>query len=101
MHSPSRPLATALVFGLALISPLRADGPYMANGIKIGEVTANSALVWTRLTSVPEMVTTGEEPKRNDESDKPTRPPEFGSVPGTQREVRSWCLPSLVSICRS
>ncbi len=29
---------------------LAADGPLLATGMKIGEVTANSAIVWTRLT---------------------------------------------------
>ena len=29
-----------------------AEGPYMANGIKIGEVDQTTAIIWTRLTSV-------------------------------------------------
>jgi alkaline phosphatase D len=36
-----------------LIFPVSAglsDGPHLANGIKIGEVTQNSAIVWARLT---------------------------------------------------
>lgn len=42
---------------LALASPLLAEAAapgYMANGIKIGEVSATSATVWTRLTRSPE-----------------------------------------------
>jgi len=30
------------------------DGPYLATGIKIGEITATSALVWVRLTRAPQ-----------------------------------------------
>ena len=33
-----------------------SDGPYQATGIKTGEVTHNSAIVWTRLTRHPERV---------------------------------------------
>jgi len=32
------------------------DGPYQATGIRIGEVTDNAAIVWTRLTGNPERV---------------------------------------------
>ena len=32
------------------------DGPHLANGIKIGEVTPNSAIVWVRLTAAKERV---------------------------------------------
>jgi alkaline phosphatase D len=35
-----------------------SDGPYQATGIKIGEVTDNAAIVWTRLTRHPERVGT-------------------------------------------
>ena len=44
---------------------------HMANGIKIGEVTAGSAIVWTRLTMHPE---------RGDDEER--------RVPGTIGEVR-------------
>ena len=36
-----------------------SDGPYQATGIKIGEVTDNAAIVWTRLTRHPERVGLG------------------------------------------
>ncbi len=39
----------ALVFGALQAAPV-----YQGNGIKIGEVTADSAIVWTRLTIAPE-----------------------------------------------
>ena len=29
----------------------KTDGPYFATGIKIGEVTDNSAIIWARLTN--------------------------------------------------
>jgi len=36
-----------------------SDGPYQATGFKIGEVTDNAAIVWTRLTHHPERVGLG------------------------------------------
>ncbi len=33
-----------------------SDGPYFATGIKIGEVSSNQAILWTRLTRAPERV---------------------------------------------
>ncbi|HOJ31970.1 MAG TPA: alkaline phosphatase D family protein [Candidatus Hydrogenedentes bacterium] len=36
--------------------PTRSGGPYLATGIKIGEVTDSRAIVWVRLTSTPERV---------------------------------------------
>ena len=39
------------LFVLASSTSLQADdGPYLANGIKIGEVDQHSAIVWVRLT---------------------------------------------------
>jgi len=49
----------ALYLGLALTpfsfngGPARQHSVYQGNGIKIGEVTPNSAIVWTRLTKIP------------------------------------------------
>ncbi|MCA9204495.1 MAG: hypothetical protein KDA59_15685, partial [Planctomycetales bacterium] len=31
-----------------------ADGPFQATGFKVGEMTADSAIVWTRTTARPE-----------------------------------------------
>lgn len=45
-------------------------GPHQANGIKIGEVTSTTAIVWTRLTAAPE------------------RAPDRWEVPGSPGEVR-------------
>ena len=46
---------TALLFLVSCQTNL-PPGPYFATGIKIGEVTNNSAIVWTRLTNKPERV---------------------------------------------
>jgi alkaline phosphatase D len=35
---------------------ISSDGPYQATGIKIGEVTSDSAIIWTRLTASPKRI---------------------------------------------
>ncbi|MEX2175228.1 MAG: alkaline phosphatase D family protein [Pirellulaceae bacterium] len=40
----------SLVGWLLAICALAADGPFLSNGLKIGEVATDSAIVWTRLT---------------------------------------------------
>ncbi len=49
-------LALGVLVSLSTAAPLGAAeaGPYQATGIKIGEVTPDSAIVWTRLTRRPE-----------------------------------------------
>ena len=47
IRAASMTLLSALVLGS---SSLCADPPYMATGIKIGEVTSSEAIVWVRLT---------------------------------------------------
>ncbi len=42
--------AAGLLFVLAVQVCSAAGGPYQAAGIKIGEVSDNSAIAWTRLT---------------------------------------------------
>jgi alkaline phosphatase D len=42
--------AALFVGGLAVPPVVAAEGPFQATGIKIGEVTDTSAIVWTRLT---------------------------------------------------
>ena len=37
-----------LGLSLAFSSPVSADGPYQATGVKVGEVDQTSAIVWTR-----------------------------------------------------
>ena len=49
----------SIFFAAATCSGGLSDGPYQATGIKIGEVTSNTAIVWTRLTRNPERVDFG------------------------------------------
>ena len=48
--------AIRCVLGLSILGNVASAGhsPYLANGVKIGEVTPTSAIVWTRLTRKPE-----------------------------------------------
>lgn len=48
-------VAWGMLFAGAVVARLvvAADGPFQATGIKIGEVTARQAIVWTRLTQKP------------------------------------------------
>jgi alkaline phosphatase D len=50
--------ACFLLCGALAVSAQTPDsaGPYQATGIKIGEVTDSAAIVWTRLTRMPERV---------------------------------------------
>lgn len=43
-------IVTTLLFILCGCNSRLSNGPYQATGIKIGEVTDNTAIVWTRLT---------------------------------------------------
>jgi alkaline phosphatase D len=45
-----------LFFAVTVYSGDLSGGPYQATGIKIGEVTCDTAIVWTRLTRRPERV---------------------------------------------
>lgn len=78
--------------------------PYQANGVKVGEVTQTSAIVWTRLTRIPERRNHGYVLNRDDEfsmhnAPKDAVPPEkypvdvdletmHGATPGAPGEVR-------------
>jgi alkaline phosphatase D len=46
--------AAALWVLAGALTAVRAAGVHQGNGIKLGEVTADSAIVWTRLTAAPE-----------------------------------------------
>ena len=83
-------LTATLFFTLAVTLPnSQAKAPYMANGVKIGEVDSTSAVIWTRLTTVPDMITTGEDPTDPSKKDwTPETAPEHGSVPGMEGKVR-------------
>ncbi len=56
----SKSVTKVILIGLLLAvcgcSNGASDGPYQATGIRIGEVTDNAAIVWTRLTENPERV---------------------------------------------
>jgi phosphodiesterase/alkaline phosphatase D-like protein len=42
-------LALLSVLSIAGLAPA-ADGPLLSNGLKVGEVSSESAIIWTRLT---------------------------------------------------
>ena len=77
-----------------------ATAAHFANGIKIGEVDQNSAIVWTRLTRDPAIHLDGLKflPSKNKTGPAEAQLPEgktlddmVGAVPGTAGEVRiSW-----------
>lgn len=52
--------ASCLILLLAAVgcSESSIDGPYQATGMKIGEVTDTSVIVWTRLTRLPQAIGT-------------------------------------------
>jgi alkaline phosphatase D len=92
---------------VALTSPLfakEAPSVHMANGIKIGEVTSTSAIIWTRLTQNSERNLTGLSwptvKSKKSESHAPSVMPKGQSladmqdaVPGASGDVRvSWSL---------
>jgi alkaline phosphatase D len=55
-HGVLRSISLSLVFLPAALLPLSVaaqGGPHLATGIKIGEVSDRSAIVWTRLTAAP------------------------------------------------
>ncbi|MFZ9746002.1 MAG: alkaline phosphatase D family protein [Opitutaceae bacterium] len=57
-HASPR-LLRALFVWLAVLSRLPAAGVQQGNGIKVGEVSADTAVVWTRLTTTAEANWTG------------------------------------------
>ncbi|MDB4438323.1 alkaline phosphatase D family protein [bacterium] len=87
---------------LAWAAPLCAkDSPavHMANGIKIGEVTQTSAIVWTRLTRKAERNVDGKPFPKNVNRERKSQAVEDlaameGSVPGAAGEVRVGIRPS-------
>ncbi|TWU56305.1 PhoD-like phosphatase [Rubripirellula reticaptiva] len=87
---------------IATACPLHAD-VFMANGMKIGDVTSDTAKIWTRLTAQPERTRSGTEflKTTNPTKAKPLQADGShqypagkrladmeGSVPGTDGEVR-------------
>jgi alkaline phosphatase D len=52
------PTLLALATCIAAL-PIHAEGPFFGNGIKSGEATQNSIIIWTRLTTKPDMSADG------------------------------------------
>ena len=53
--------AVALIAIVVWTSRAPADGPYLGNGIKSGEATPSSIIIWTRLTEKPDISPEGVE----------------------------------------
>lgn len=93
---------------LALSSGTLLADVHMANGIKVGEVDQDSAIVWTRLTQNAERNTEGKDfakdpdnhakkhnrPKAREQPDYPDLSMMQGSVAGTEGDVRVTYWPS-------
>jgi alkaline phosphatase D len=89
----------AFCWGLLALAPRlsMADAgtpaPYQATGVKTGEVTATSAIIWTRLTRLPERLNDGVAPPKR-EANEPQLPEGIsvnqleGEVPGARGEVQ-------------
>ena len=83
-----------LTVALATSLPAQAASPvHMANGIKIGEVSSTSAIIWTRLTRHPERNVEGTPfPKNVNRARKSANFDDLsemkGSVPGAAGEMR-------------
>lgn len=75
---------------LLLFSPSPAAGPFLANGLKIGEVDQTSALVWVRLTRDPapafDLLPIFTQGLRGDQPDAGEMP--AGVLPGAPGQVR-------------
>jgi alkaline phosphatase D len=59
LRSDMRLLSIAIMVFIGFMGCNRMPQPYQANGVKIGEVTQTSAIIWTRLTQAPERKTDG------------------------------------------
>lgn len=87
---PKKGLIALFALISLLLTEVSAEGPYFANGAKVGEVNAHSAIVWVRLTAAPEadferlpIFTLGLEEGAGDEGDMPA-----DVVPGMPGETR-------------
>lgn len=86
-------VSAVLVFGLC-VSPA-ARGQYLGMGFRVGEVTQNSAIVWTRVTKNKKRNENGyREPKKREPRQKKFIPPKVkvedreGAMPGAAGRVR-------------
>ena len=87
---------TAILFPRAVsagVAPAEEAGPHQATGTRVGEVTQDSAIVWTRLTKHPQRNNDGIVfPKKVDrQNNRPTTVPVEqieGACPGMPGRVR-------------
>ena len=88
------PLLCLLIMAIAIGSHAQTDASaHFANGIKVGEVTSDTAIIWTRLTEFRERNLDGKPfPKNNDKKRRSFDYPDLdameGAVPGLNGEVR-------------
>jgi alkaline phosphatase D len=84
-------LAAILAIAASATSTALASPPYQANGVKVGEATPTSVIVWTRLTENPQRLNDGLSWAT---AEKDTAPDQMeGAVPGAPGEVRVlYCL---------
>jgi len=88
---PTRWIPRILPILFAIAAPtafVTADGPFQATGIKIGEVTADSAIIWTRLTLRAE---------RNADDAPMVRIEYEGNAPRREKPVKAVHFPSGVT----
>jgi alkaline phosphatase D len=100
-------LAPALIEGTAPETPA-AGPPYLANGLKVGEVTTTGAIVWTRLTTLAAFKTDGLEfavrRRVEDDEDLSVMGPEHGYSrqvpPGRTLEDMNTVVPGMAGDVR-
>ncbi|MFQ6133555.1 MAG: alkaline phosphatase D family protein [Armatimonadota bacterium] len=83
---PAVLLASAFVALPGLSHPAEAQAPgppHQANGVKVGEVTPKTAIIWTRLTQHPQRLNSGSGVGKDVPPDQME-----GAVPGAPGEVR-------------
>jgi alkaline phosphatase D len=86
-HAPSRRgfLAASATAVATASKPLTAElaPPHQATGVKVGEVTDSTAIIWTRLTAQPT--------RRSDGPDLVGRPGKDDSIPTNVAQLRGAC----------
>ena len=103
IHINIRPIVTGAARGVALLGVVlgaiaqMCAATFLANGIKVGDVTQSSAIVWTRLTQHPELKRDGfafpeirgrDEPSEAQQLQGHALEEMEGAVPGAVGEVR-------------
>ena len=88
----ARCIALLLLFQATGLVAQEVPAVHMANGIKIGEVTSTSAIIWTRLTENPERNVDGKPfPKNENKARRSLQFDDLGSMldsaPGTAGQV--------------